>query len=110
MDTYLTFFHSQNRGYGWTNKWRPGAISLKINGGILNFKIIIEIFIFSLLQNDFESIAINTKQANNHLPVVFGRTVDSLLQQLLDNALRDFVTVWIEQHTYDCNSLVDNLK
>lgn len=62
------------------------------------------------LQNDYETNTKNLKHGTNYLPVVFGRTVDSLLQQLLDHILRDFVSIWLNPYAYECHLLIDNLK
>ncbi|CAK1551679.1 unnamed protein product [Leptosia nina] len=45
-----------------------------------------------------------------HLPVVFGRTVDSQLQQLIDYFLRDFVTKWIKDLSHKPEPVVEKFK
>jgi hypothetical protein len=35
------------------------------------------------------------KRTKANMPVIFGRTIDSLLQQILGNALDDFVDSWL---------------
>ncbi|CAG4940388.1 unnamed protein product [Colias eurytheme] len=45
-----------------------------------------------------------------HLPVVFGRTVDSQLQQLIDYFLRDFVTRWIKELTHKPEPVIEKFK
>ncbi|XP_061706155.1 sorting nexin-25 isoform X1 [Cydia pomonella] len=46
----------------------------------------------------------------SHLPVIFGRTVDSQLQQLIDYVLRDFVTCWLKEFAYRPEPVVDKFK
>lgn len=46
----------------------------------------------------------------NHLPVIFGRTVDSQLQQLIDYVLRDFVTRWLKEMSHRPEPVVDKFK
>ncbi|XP_048480904.1 sorting nexin-25 [Plutella xylostella] len=45
-----------------------------------------------------------------HLPVIFGRTVDSQLQQLIDNILRDYVTRWFRELSHKPEPAVDKFK
>lgn len=45
-----------------------------------------------------------------HLPVIFGRTVDGQLQQLLDYILRDFLTKWMKGLAYKPEPVVDKFK
>ncbi|XP_038213444.1 sorting nexin-25 [Zerene cesonia] len=45
-----------------------------------------------------------------HLPVVFGRTVDSQLQQLIDYFLRDFVTRWIKELSHKPEPVIEKFK
>ncbi|XP_045525706.1 sorting nexin-25 isoform X2 [Pieris brassicae] len=45
-----------------------------------------------------------------HLPIIFGRTVDSQLQQLLDYFLRDFVTQWIKELTHKPEPIIEKFK
>ncbi|KAK4887229.1 hypothetical protein RN001_003500 [Aquatica leii] len=61
------------------------------------------------LMNNFESHN-SVKTPQNHLPVVFGRTIDSLLQQLLDYIMRDFVYVYLKDYAYEPNVINDNIK
>jgi hypothetical protein len=35
------------------------------------------------------------KRNKANLPVIFGRTIDNLLQQIIGNSLDDFVTSWL---------------
>ncbi|CAH0663953.1 unnamed protein product [Chilo suppressalis] len=46
----------------------------------------------------------------NHLPVIFGRTVDSQLQQLIDFVLRDFVTCWLKELSHKPDPVIDKFK
>lgn len=62
-----------------------------------------------LLQKDFDNTH-SQKSPQNHLPVIFGRTVDSLLQQLLDYVIRDFVTFYLKNYAYEPNVICDNIK
>lgn len=50
------------------------------------------------------------KSPQNHLPVIFGRTVDSLLQQMLDYIMRDFIVFYLKSYAYESNVLGDNIK
>ncbi|XP_045459696.1 sorting nexin-25 [Melitaea cinxia] len=45
-----------------------------------------------------------------HLPVIFGRTVDSQLQLLIDNFLRDFVARWLKELSYKPEPVIDKFK
>lgn len=45
-----------------------------------------------------------------HLPIVFGRTVDNQLQQLIDYFLRDFVTRWIRELTHKPEPVIEKFK
>ncbi|XP_050362847.1 sorting nexin-25 isoform X3 [Nymphalis io] len=45
-----------------------------------------------------------------HLPVIFGRTVDSQLQLLIDYFLRDFVTRWLKELSYKPEPVIDKFK
>ncbi|XP_049865173.1 sorting nexin-25 isoform X2 [Pectinophora gossypiella] len=45
-----------------------------------------------------------------HLPVIFGRTVDSQLQLLIDNILRDFVLRWLKELSHKPEPVVDKFK
>ncbi|XP_063823534.1 sorting nexin-25 isoform X1 [Ostrinia nubilalis] len=49
-------------------------------------------------------------KTKTHLPVIFGRTVDSQLQQLIDNVLRDFVTRWLKEWSHKPEPVIDKLK
>jgi len=44
------------------------------------------------------------------LPPVFGRTVDSLLQQLLDFVIRDYIAAYLKDYAYDLTNLKLNIK
>lgn len=41
---------------------------------------------------------------------IFGRTVDSLLQQLLDFIVRDYILVYLKEYAYNWESLGENIK
>ncbi|XP_026313842.1 sorting nexin-25 [Hyposmocoma kahamanoa] len=45
-----------------------------------------------------------------HLPVIFGRTVDSQLQLLIDYVLRDFVVKWLNELSHRPEPVVDKFK
>lgn len=45
-----------------------------------------------------------------HPPIIFGRTVDGQLRQLIDNVLRDFVTRWFQEMSYKPEYAVDKFK
>lgn len=45
-----------------------------------------------------------------HLPIVFGRTVDGQLHQLIDKVLRDFVTRWFIEMAYKPDPAVEKFK
>ncbi|KAM3968308.1 LOW QUALITY PROTEIN: sorting nexin snazarus [Aphomia sociella] len=45
-----------------------------------------------------------------HLPIIFSRTVDSQLQQLIDYVLRDFVTCWLKELSHRPEPVVDKFK
>lgn len=81
---------------------KTGAMVEQVNHELDTFR--------SKLLNDYETNTKNLKHGTNYLPVVFGRTVDSLLQQLLDHILRDFVSIWLNPYAYECHLLIDNLK
>lgn len=42
--------------------------------------------------------------------MIFGRTVDSPLQQLLDYALRDFLTKWLKELSYKPEPVVEKFR
>lgn len=44
------------------------------------------------------------------MPVIFGRTVDSQLQQLIDFVLRDFVTRWLKEFSHKPEPVIDKFK
>lgn len=46
----------------------------------------------------------------SHLPVIFGRTVDSQLQLLIDYILRDFVTRWLKELAHKPEPVIDKFK
>ncbi|XP_045763769.1 sorting nexin-25 [Maniola jurtina] len=45
-----------------------------------------------------------------HLPVLFGRTVDSQIQLLIDYFLRDFVTRWVKELSHRPEPVIDKFK
>ncbi|CAB3225034.1 unnamed protein product [Arctia plantaginis] len=49
-----------------------------------------------------------TKKA--HLPVIFGRTVDSQLHLLIDYVLRDFVARWLKEFSHKPEPVLDKFK
>ncbi|KAL1509137.1 hypothetical protein ABEB36_003923 [Hypothenemus hampei] len=58
---------------------------------------------------DYESHT-STKNQEVVLPTVFGRTVDSLLQQLLDFVIRDYIMAYLKEYCYDLEYLSVNIK
>ncbi|KAI4462490.1 sorting nexin [Holotrichia oblita] len=50
------------------------------------------------LMHDYDLL--KTKSPQNHLPVIFGRTLDSLLQQLLDYLIRDYIFYYFKKYAY----------
>lgn len=44
------------------------------------------------------------------MPVIFGRTVDSQLQLLIDYILRDFVSRWLKDLSYKPDPVIDKFK
>jgi hypothetical protein len=44
------------------------------------------------------------------LPVIFGRMIDGILQQLLDLILRDYVGVWCSEAGFKSDELIRDLK
>lgn len=48
--------------------------------------------------------------AQLHLPVVFGRTVDNLLQQLIELILRDFLFIWLKDYAYKPEVVIEIFK
>ncbi|XP_076273177.1 sorting nexin snazarus isoform X2 [Rhynchophorus ferrugineus] len=61
------------------------------------------------LMKDYDSSQSN-KNIQNYVPQVFGRTVDSLLQQLLDFVIRDYIIVYLKDYAYDIEYLSTNIK
>ncbi|CAG9563554.1 unnamed protein product [Danaus chrysippus] len=45
-----------------------------------------------------------------HLPVIFGRTVDSQLQLIIDYFIRDFVTQWLKELSHKPEPVIDKFK
>ncbi|KAJ8946697.1 hypothetical protein NQ318_006955 [Aromia moschata] len=54
--------------------------------------------------------SVTLKATSTNLPPVFGRTVDSLLQQLLDFVVRDYILVYLKDYAYEINSLGININ
>uniref|UniRef100_A0A6P7GFM5 Sorting nexin-25 n=1 Tax=Diabrotica virgifera virgifera TaxID=50390 RepID=A0A6P7GFM5_DIAVI len=50
------------------------------------------------------------KNVNPQLPQIFGKTVDSLLQQLLDFVLRDYILIYIKDYAFETDNLGNNIK
>ena len=44
------------------------------------------------------------------LPVIFGRMIDGILQQLLDLILRDYVGVWCSEAGFKSDELIRDMK
>ncbi|CAG9859711.1 unnamed protein product [Phyllotreta striolata] len=63
----------------------------------------------SSIIKDFESSQV-AKPISHSLPQIFGKTVDSLLQQLLDFLLRDYILVYIKDYTYKCENIGNDIK
>ncbi|XP_066254123.1 sorting nexin-25-like [Euwallacea similis] len=61
------------------------------------------------LMRDYESHQ-SLKPVEGSLPPVFGRTVDSLLQQLLDFIIRDYITAYLKDYAYELDYLKLNIK
>nr|XP_022906354.1 sorting nexin-25 isoform X1 [Onthophagus taurus] len=53
---------------------------------------------------------IKGKSPQTHLAVVFGRTLDSLLQQLLDYMTRDYIFYYYDKYSYKDFCIRDNIK
>ncbi|KAL7027112.1 hypothetical protein ACKWTF_005311 [Chironomus riparius] len=47
------------------------------------------------------------KRTKANLPVIFGRTIDNLIQQILSNALDEFVNSWLSKVVHDEKELVE---
>ncbi|ENN82923.1 hypothetical protein YQE_00712, partial [Dendroctonus ponderosae] len=60
-------------------------------------------------RKDYDSQQI-TKPNELNLPSVFGRTVDSLLQQLLDFVIRDYITAFLKDYAFELDYLELNIK
>lgn len=45
-----------------------------------------------------------------HLQVIFGRTIDGQLQQLIDYILRDFLTKWLKDLSFQPEPVIDKFK
>lgn len=60
-----------------------------------------------MLQIDFGK-PITTPE--DHLPIILGRTLDGLLQQLVDYILRDFVICYLNQYAYQSDTLTNCIK
>lgn len=49
-------------------------------------------------------------QNSSHLPIIFGRTVDGLVLQIIEYTLRDFVAPWLQYVVTKSKLLQDVLK
>ncbi|XP_026746682.1 sorting nexin-25 [Trichoplusia ni] len=65
-------------------------------------------FIEESLKEDHTNWPHTTKKT--HLPVIFGRTVDSQLQLLIDYILRDFVARWLKEFSHKPEPVIDKFK
>ncbi|XP_052751645.1 sorting nexin-25 [Galleria mellonella] len=61
-----------------------------------------------ILKEDQTNWPLTSKRT--HLPIIFSRTVDSQLQQLIDYVLRDFVTCWLKELSHKPEPVIDKLK
>nr|CAI5853607.1 unnamed protein product [Callosobruchus analis] len=61
------------------------------------------------LMKEYDPAATN-KDTFPHYPQVFGKTVDSLLQQLLDFVVRDYILTYLKDYAYDLDVLSTNIK
>ncbi|XP_030745715.1 sorting nexin-25 isoform X1 [Sitophilus oryzae] len=61
------------------------------------------------LLKDFDSNQ-SVRNIQSNVPQIFGRTVDSLLQQLLDFVIRDYIIVYLKDYAYDLEYLSANIK
>lgn len=50
------------------------------------------------------------KHSSGPVPQVFGKTVDSLLQQLLDFVVRDYILFYLKDYAYEMDNLGINIK
>ncbi|KAG5684661.1 hypothetical protein PVAND_013879 [Polypedilum vanderplanki] len=50
------------------------------------------------------------KRTKANMPVIFGRTIDNLLQQILGNALDDFVNSWLGKVVYDEKEFIEIIR
>mgnify|MGYP005985517065 FL=1 len=66
-------------------------------------------FITRQFQRDYDANP-NTKTPQAHFTQVFGRTVDSLLQQLLDFIVRDYFLVYLREYAYNWEALGENIR
>lgn len=63
---------------------------------------------FVYLQHSLE-YDLKNKPSVTYVPIA-GKTVDSLLKQLLDFFVRDFILYYVETHAYDAESICENIK
>ncbi|KAL3267068.1 hypothetical protein HHI36_011209, partial [Cryptolaemus montrouzieri] len=52
---------------------------------------------------------LNNKSAITYAPIA-GKTVDSLMKQVLDFFVRDFIQYYIQEHSYESELLCENIK
>ncbi|XP_075972746.1 sorting nexin snazarus [Anticarsia gemmatalis] len=77
------------------------------------------LFLIDKLEKDVRQIEETLKEDQSnwphatkktHLPVIFGRTVDSQLQLLIDYVLRDFVARWLKELCHKPEPVLDKFK
>lgn len=64
--------------------------------------------LFIFVQEDQGSWVNSTRKS--HLAVIFGRTVDSQLQLLIDYFIRDFVARWLKELAHKPETVIDKFK
>ncbi|KAL4713545.1 hypothetical protein ACJJTC_007783 [Scirpophaga incertulas] len=77
------------------------------------------LFLIERVEKDMRQLEESLKEDQNnwphvtkkcHLPIIFGRTVDSQLQQLIDYILRDFVSRWIKELAHRPDPVFEKFK
>lgn len=67
----------------------------------------IELFRGKLMKDyDFSQ----SKTPQNNLTPIFGRAVDSLLQQMLDFLVRDYIIVYLQDYAFELDNISSNIK
>nr|XP_023024783.1 sorting nexin-25 [Leptinotarsa decemlineata] len=61
------------------------------------------------IMKDYETSP-TLKAVSSHIPHIFGRTVDSLLMQLLDFLIRDYILIYLTDFAYELDTLGTNIK